>query len=129
MKREKSPPGVDLLNSRLTYNYSTYTVGIIGQWIDDNFELHQEVVGFERLREHHTGENMASIVLEVLGKYGIADKLFCITTDNAGNNGTLCKSLEGKLAELGIPWDHEVNCVSVNPLIVAFSYSVFRTHH
>ena len=63
MKREKSPPGVDLLNSRLTYNYSTYTVGIIGQWIDDNFELHQEVVGFEHLREHYTGENMASIVI------------------------------------------------------------------
>jgi len=102
-------------------------VGIIGQWIDDNFELHQEVVGFERLRDHHTGENMASIVLEILGNYGIADKLFCITTDNAGNNGTLCKSLEAKLAELGIPWDHEVKfCMDL--LIVALSHSVFRTH-
>jgi hypothetical protein len=78
------------------------------QWIDDNFQPHQEVVGFERLRDHHTGENMASIVLEILGNYGIADKLFCITTDNAGNNGTLCKSLEAKLAALGIPWDHTV---------------------
>jgi len=97
-----------LLNSRLTYNYSAYTVGIIGQWIDDNFVLHQEVIGFERLREHHTGQNMANILLEVLGNYGIADKLFCITTDNAGNNGTLCKSLEEKLGELGIPWDHKV---------------------
>src|SRR5579859_6109380 len=91
-----------------TITYSAYTVGIIGQWIDDNFILHQEVIGFERLREHHTGQNMANIVLEVLGNYGIADKLFCITTDNAGNNGTLCRSLEEKLGELGIPWDHKV---------------------
>ena len=61
--------------------------------------------------------------------YEIADKLFCVTIDNAGNNGTLCESLEGNLTELGIHWDHEVNCVSVDPLIVAFSCSVFHTHH
>jgi hypothetical protein len=28
--------------------------------------------------------------------------LFCITTDNAGNNATLCENLEKKLKELGI---------------------------
>ena len=96
--------------SYLTYNYSADSVlGITAHWIDDNFELHQEVLAFERLRDHHTGENMSNIVLEVLGHYDIADKLFCITTDNAGNNGTLCENLEKKLEELGILWDHQVN--------------------
>jgi|SRR5579859_1287806 len=109
MKQENLPPGADLINSHLTYNYSTYTVGIMAYWMDDNFQLHQEVLAFERLRGHHTDENMSSIVLEVLGNYGITDKLFCITPDNTGNNGTLYKSLKAKLAELGIPWDHEVN--------------------
>jgi len=65
-------------------------------------------LAFERLLDHHTGENMASIVLEVLGYYELAEKLFGITCDNAGNNGTLCKALEAKLAELGIHWDAEV---------------------
>ena len=96
--------------SCLTYNYSVDNVlGITAHWIDDNFELHQEILAFKRLRDHHTGENMSNIVLEVLGHYDIADKLFCITTDNAGNNGTLCESLEKKLEELGILWDHQVN--------------------
>ena len=96
--------------SCLTYNYAADSVlGITAHWIDDNFELHQEVLAFERLRDHHTGENMSNIVLEVLSYYNIADKLFCITTDNAGNNGTLCESLEKKLQELGILWDHQVN--------------------
>ena len=45
---------------------------------------------------------MASLVLEVLGHYEIAEKLFDITCDNAGNNSTRCKALEAKLAELGI---------------------------
>jgi hypothetical protein len=81
----------------LTCNYSVDSVlGITAHWIDDNFELHQEVLTFERLCDHHAGENMSNIVLEVLGHYDIADKLFCITTDNAGNNGTLCESLKKK---------------------------------
>ena len=96
--------------SYLTYNYSADSVlGITAHWIDDNFELHQEVLAFERLRDHHTGENMSNIVLEVLGHYDIADKLLCITTDNAGNNGILCESLKKKLEELGILWDHQAN--------------------
>src|SRR5579859_2326763 len=58
---------------------------------------------------------MASIVLEVLSHYEIAEKLFGITCDNAGNNGTLCKALEAKLAELGIDWDAEVILLSIIP--------------
>jgi len=78
-------------------------------YIDSNFDYHQEFLSFKRLRDHHTGENMASIVLEVLGYYEVADKLLEMTTDGAANNTTLARSLEEKLAELGIPWDHEVN--------------------
>ena len=51
---------------------------------------------------------MASIVLEVLGNYKIANKLFGMTADNAGNNGTLSPSLEEKLAAIGYDWDHKV---------------------
>jgi len=52
---------------------------------------------------------MASIVLEALGSYDIAPKLFCMTTDGASNNRTMAESLEEKLAQLGILWDHKVN--------------------
>src|ERR1700733_10415679 len=55
---------------------------------------------------------MASIVLEVLGNYSLLEKLLCITSDSAGNNGTLCESLEQKLAELGILWDARVILLS-----------------
>lgn len=52
---------------------------------------------------------MASIILEALGYYDLAPKLFCMTTDGASNNRTMAETLEEKLAELGIPWDHKVN--------------------
>jgi len=32
-----------------------------------------------------------------------------MTTDGASNNGTMAESLEEKLYQLGIQWDHEVN--------------------
>lgn len=51
---------------------------------------------------------MANIVFDVLVQYNIADKLFCITTDNAGNNGTLCRTLEGLLENADVIWDHAV---------------------
>ena len=58
---------------------------------------------------------MASIVLEALGYYKIADKLLGMTTDGASNNSTLAESLEEKLGELGISWDHKVTFLK-NPI-------------
>ena len=109
VRREWFPFADDHPNSRLTYNRFADIIGITVHWIDADFNLHQELLAFDRLHDHHTGENMAGLVLEVLGNYDIADKLFCITTDNAGNNGTLCESLERMLEELGVLWDHKVN--------------------
>jgi len=108
MRREISPFAADHLNSCLTYNQFANILAVTAQWIDPDFELQEELLAFDHLRDHHTGENMAGMLLEILGNYNITDKLFCITTDNAGNNGTLCESLEKRLEELGILWDHKV---------------------
>ena len=62
--------------------------------------------------DHHTGERMADMVLEILGQYNLFQKLYCITADNASNNTTLGENLEDKLSGLGIHWPHEVIPVS-----------------
>ena len=66
---------------------------------------------------------MASIVLDALGYYEIADKLLCMTTDGAANNSTLAECLEEKLAELGISWDHEVTFPK-NPINIRIATSI-----
>jgi hypothetical protein len=48
---------------------------------------------------HHFGEALAQEVFDVLEEYEISEKLFCITTDNAGNNTTLVKHLSTFLKE------------------------------
>ena len=45
----------------------------------------------------HSGENLASIVSELLRELGLRQKLLAITADNASNNGTLVDHLHKEL--------------------------------
>jgi len=45
---------------------------------------------------------MADILYNVLERFSITKRLLCITTDNAGNNGTMRKELEELLNNLDI---------------------------
>lgn len=74
--------------------------------------------------------HLAEHVFEVLEEYEICEKLFCITTDGAGNNGTLCKSLSKSLKdEKGIKWDpkqHHIACMNhvINLAVQSFLKSI-----
>lgn len=69
--------------------------------------MHQPLLAFEILEDHHTGYNLASIVFDVLIQYDLCDKLLCITSDNAANNGTMAEHLQTKLEQVGVDWDPE----------------------
>ena len=60
------------------------------------------MIGFEPLKGSHTGEHMAGILYKVLEYFNITKRLLCITTDNAGNNGTMRKELEKLLNSLDV---------------------------
>ena len=62
----------------------------------------QALISFEPLKSSHTGEYMAGILYNVLERFSIIKRLLCITTDNAGNNGTMQKELEEMLNNLDI---------------------------
>jgi hypothetical protein len=60
------------------------------------------LIGFEPLKGFHIGEHMAGILYKVLEHFSITKRLLCITTDNAGNNGTMRKELEELLNSLDV---------------------------
>src|SRR5437773_701992 len=68
-------------------------VGITGHWINANFTLQQELLGFIPLSGSHTGAYIAEIVYNILEEFRIKEKFFCITTDNASNNLLMVKEL------------------------------------
>lgn len=47
----------------------------------------------------HTGENIANNVMSSLRYFGIEEKIFCITTDNASNNRTMAREIQKHLPD------------------------------
>jgi hypothetical protein len=47
----------------------------------------------------HSGENLASYVIYIINAYGIGDKLFCITENNASSNRTLARALQNACSQ------------------------------
>jgi hypothetical protein len=101
-------------------------VAITGHWIDRNFRLHEALLSFDELKGEHDGENIAETVYSVLDNYNITEKLFCVTTDNASNNGNCVKFLRKLLSQnKGIEWneeEHHIRCLNhvINIAVQAF---------
>ena len=62
--------------------------------MDSDFELNEALLSFKHLGGVHDGANLGLAIYNILDSYNIVDKLFCITTDNVGNNRTLLEVLQ-----------------------------------
>jgi hypothetical protein len=91
-------------------------MAIVAYYITESWKYQEVLLGFEPLHGAHTGRNLAQVVERVLLHFGIADRLFAITTDNASNNSTLRESLEQALmGRHNISWNAEatkINCLA-----------------
>jgi hypothetical protein len=68
-------------------------MAIVAYYISEAWQYKEVLIGFEPLRGVHSGRNLAQVVEWVLLNYGLAERLFAITTDDASNYGTLRESL------------------------------------
>ena len=70
-------------------------LAITGYFINHNWKLQEAFLGFEHLSSHYIECNMGCLVDDALIKYNLKERLFAITTDNAGNNKTLYQHVAG----------------------------------
>ncbi|EKG18607.1 Ribonuclease H-like protein [Macrophomina phaseolina MS6] len=84
-----------LLNARSRINISTDTwtgpnsrsyCGIVAHFIDQTISLRTLLIGLPRILGQHTGENIASCLLNCFREYEITERIGCFVTDNASNN-------------------------------------------
>ena len=61
-------------------------LAIIGHWITADFQPQHRILDFQEIEDPETGENLASLVYNILCELDIGDKLLSITGDNASNN-------------------------------------------
>ena len=68
-----------------------------GYFINADWEYREVLLGFEPLSSIHTGAYLSTVVLDLLEKHEIKERVLAVTTDNASNNSTLISSLQDSL--------------------------------
>jgi len=104
-----------------TSPFSQAFMAISGYFIDDEWQYREILLGFEPLHGKHTGSNLSTVLLEILQKHRIEDRVLAITTDNATNNDTLITSLQQSISDettlIRVPCLAHVIQLSLNDLL------------
>jgi hypothetical protein len=90
-----------LLNTKLSLALDCWTspfrqafIAITGYFIDEDWEYHEVLLGFEHIHGAHTGTNLSEVLFEVLKEHGISNRVLSVTTNNVSNNKTLITSIK-----------------------------------
>lgn len=84
-------------------------MAITGYFIDTDWQYREVLLGFEPLSGKHSGGvNLSAVVLEILQRYDIQDRILAITTDNASKNSTLVTTLDESIQSLNLDPDTTV---------------------
>ncbi|KAL1949782.1 hypothetical protein VTO73DRAFT_8663 [Trametes versicolor] len=67
-------------------------LGITAHWHHDG-KIRHVILDFVRLTALHTGKNLAESLINALREFGIEEKVFSVTCDNAENNTTMLKEM------------------------------------
>lgn len=66
-------------------------------WIDNEWFMQKRIIGFEVLREKHSGANIYKTIMSILNRFQVAHKIFSISFDNVSNNTRAIKSFKDDL--------------------------------
>jgi hypothetical protein len=78
-------------------------MAITGYFIDKDWNYREILLGFEPLQGTHSGPNLSTVLLGILQKYNIVDRVLAVTTDNASNNNTLMESIQESIESFELP--------------------------
>jgi len=95
-KKEQLREDLQHSKSRISISFDLWTspnpyaiLGVVAMWIDAAGKRRSTVLGMRRVYGEHTGENVGSIVLELLKEYNIGgDSIGYFMLDNASSNDT-----------------------------------------
>ncbi len=74
-------------------------MGIIVHYITKDWELIEELIGFESLTDVHSGVALAEVVNKVCAQFKLTGRVISVTTDNATNNSTMVSQINQYLAD------------------------------
>jgi hypothetical protein len=93
-------------------------LSVVAHFVNSDWQLEKRVLGLGMIDVSHSGENIAERVLAVLSDYGLTEKVFAVTLDNASSNGSAMRLLRPLLSRyLGLEIHDDPNA-SVNSLFL-----------
>lgn len=72
-------------------------LSLTAYYIDSEWNLNKIIISFKILETPYTGYNIGNVIIEKLQCWGITDKIFLITLDNATNNDVAETFLKQKI--------------------------------
>ncbi|CAA7042097.1 unnamed protein product [Microthlaspi erraticum] len=70
---------------------------LTAHFVDDSWRLHNKILAFCEFEAPHTGEEIATKVLDCLKEWGLEQKVFSFTLDNATSNTSMLGILKNRL--------------------------------
>jgi hypothetical protein len=61
-------------------------ISVVCHYVNKEWEIEKKVVGFRLINCKHTGDNIADSIANVVEEFGLIDKVFAVTLDNASAN-------------------------------------------
>jgi hypothetical protein len=68
-------------------------ISVVAHYVNLDWELQKRVIGLRLIEVKHSGENIAERVGAVVEEYGLIDKVFSVTLDNASSNAKAMETL------------------------------------
>jgi RimJ/RimL family protein N-acetyltransferase len=68
-------------------------LGMIAHYTSESGQLEHSVLALRELDGKHTGQNIASSIMQIINDYGVASKVGYFMMDNADNNDTMMEAL------------------------------------
>ena len=65
-------------------------LGMIAHYTSESRQLEHSVLALRELDGKHSGQNIASSIMQIINDYGVASKVGYFMMDNADNNDTIC---------------------------------------
>jgi hypothetical protein len=68
-------------------------ISVVAHYVSADWELQKKVIGLRLIDVKHTGDNIAEKVGCVIREFGLLDKIFSVTLDNASFNAKAMETL------------------------------------
>ena len=98
MENFKSISSIALISDIWSGNAKEDYLSMVAHYVNSDWELEKRIIGMNLIDVSHNAENIVEHIVSVVEGYGITDKIFSTTLDNASANTKAMETLKPMLS-------------------------------